>query len=535
MATYNIPNNLEPGEHTLKIEASSDGLTTSTTIPFTINELLEKPAARLVLDQDDLFAYNTVHIDGSTSYQTDGSIIKYEWSTGETTPAIDLKLEHEDTEISLTVTGEDSQTSTLTYPIVLAKNDTVLGENEVFKQNEKYSSYFADKLGKFEKDTPAIGKWAKINYGENYQINLRDSTRSKRIDSLSLNVKIPVRGSLQDTYYGNFGKIIFDNGYYITLSFKQYRNKKDTYITLYKNSSTIGSATVTVDNAGRSNWEELEFDLTISQKDKKIEFASGSNAPVSFNIEKCNDIGCIRSVEFLCPTGIGINYFNINGTGSYVLVNGVTISEIPQSAPIVTCVTDNPKEVEYGTVCTLTASANQFESSFLWSTGETTQSIKVTPKKTTEYSCTITNDSGVSGIGYVTQQVVPYAPYAIIGANGLKDGVLNAGISEMVIIRSDSYSPVDLGLTYKWYLDDDLISTNKNIRLMGKSGTVKLVIEDELGNIEETSIILELTDNPTRKNIDLKRMTVYDKAVKNYVDKHVIPKASLDDIEDLFD
>lgn len=529
MATYNIPNNLEPGEHTLKVEASSDGLTTSTTIPFTINELLEKPAARLVLDQDDLFAYNTVHIDGSTSYQTGGSIIKYEWSTGETTPAIDLKLEHEDTEISLTVTGEDSQTSTVTYPISLIPNTTELGEYEVLKQNEKYPTYFVDKFGTFEENVDIKGTELKIPFGGSWILNLRDTERNiKGIDKLSCTICVPDRASETLSSGAIFGKIHFKNGYIVSLGMYHHSSTTKCYF-----STSKGSVTFEFRGTG---YVPMYKNYTMHQIGKSLEITCEGYGTKTLDVSDQKDLGGIEKIEFFAPssknTSDDVMFFY---SGSYLGISNLVLSEIPAEAPIVTCVTDSPEEVEYGTVCTLTASANQFESSFLWSTGETTQSIKVTPKKTTEYSCTITNDSGVSGIGYVTQQVIPYAPFAIIGANGLKDGVLNAGISEMVIIRSESYSPVDLELTYKWYLDDDLISTNKNIRLMGKSGTVKLVVEDELGNIEETSIILELTDNPTRKNIDLKRMNVYDKAVKNYVDKHVIPKASLDDIEDLFD
>lgn len=512
MAEYQLPNDLDVGEHILTVEATANGLTTSTDIPFTINEKLAEPIAEIVYDETKLFKNNIVRFDGSSSYQTDGSIVKYEWSNGATTPYIDLKLT-EDTEITLKVTSEDSQTKTITKQITLFTNDTVLGENEVLRQSEKYASYFVDSQGTFEVDGTFEDSLLVVPKTSSFVLELRNQDRFIRgIDNLNFDLEL---GDLSVSYSSSktqeFAKIYLQNGNYITLRYYYFAYSSPTR-SVYVNFNGYRTHTVYVDSS-------LKVNLNFHFKGNSL-VVNGSKHDISSYAN--GNIGGIVKFEFYSSGFINLNK-----------ISNLVLSEIEAEDPIVTLSSDNKDAVEFDTPCVLTANADQFVT-YLWDNGETTQSINIAPRKTTEYSCTVTNDSGKQSIAYITQSVIPYEPIAVISSNRLSNNVLKVSENDFVVILSKSYSPKNLPFTQKWYLNDELISTDKSIKLKGKQGTVKLVVEDEMQNVSEASITLTLTDDPIIRLVDYDLMTKYDSALKTHIHTVILPIGTDEDLNNMF-
>jgi len=75
-----------------------------------------------------------------------------------------------------------------------------------------------------------------------------------------------------------------------------------------------------------------------------------------------------------------------------------------------------------GSSTTLLATSSFPSSSYIWSTGATTQTISVSPSATTTYTVTVTNSYGCIGIGSGTVHVIPYPTPTISGSLSVCNG-----------------------------------------------------------------------------------------------------------------
>ena len=134
-----------------------------------------------------------------------------------------------------------------------------------------------------------------------------------------------------------------------------------------------------------------------------------------------------------------LNGQTYTASGIYTFLNGCITEELDltiQTAPILTF--NNPSVCQ-GQVATLTVSSNQPNTTFLWSDGQTTSNINVSPSITSAYNVVGSNVYGCSsnGIGMVNITPSPVLTY--------QDTSVCLGQSVTI-----SVSPMTAGGTYLW-------------------------------------------------------------------------------------
>ncbi len=145
--------------------------------------------------------------------------------------------------------------------------------------------------------------------------------------------------------------------------------------------------------------------------------------PLRFSFsEDINDtIRCFTCYHVGYPTEVELWAHDCNGNKDYVIVdidvqdnNDSDVCEkICENFPAV-AVIDGPTEICENDVVVLTASGGL---SYVWSTGETTESITINPNVTTTYSVTVTNEYRCVDETSITVVVYDFPNGAIIGDN----------------------------------------------------------------------------------------------------------------------
>ena len=126
-------------------------------------------------------------------------------------------------------------------------------------------------------------------------------------------------------------------------------------------------------------------------------------------------------------------------SGTYTFLNGCVTEELDltiQTSPILTF--NNPTVCQ-GQAATLTVSSSQPVTTYLWSGGQTTNSISVSPTITTAYNVVGSNEFGCSSIGIGMVNITP-SPVLIY-----QDTSVCLGQSVSI-----SVSPMTAGGTYLW-------------------------------------------------------------------------------------
>jgi len=217
-----------------------------------------------------------------------------------------------------------------------------------------------------------------------------------------------------------------------------------------------GQSTVLTASGGESYVWKNAFGITISQEPEVIVSESGlymvtltdsngciastqvtamkKNLPNVFLFVSSEEIcegeqvilqaGYASGYTYLWSTGSTDRQITVNTGGTYVLQvtsNGCTASDSVQitSHPLPVVVITGCHQLCRGNSCML--SANEGES-YIWSTGETTQSITVSPNQTTLYSVTVTDSNGCSSSDNFSVHVDEMFQLVISGGDGFCDG-----------------------------------------------------------------------------------------------------------------
>jgi len=173
---------------------------------------------------------------------------------------------------------------------------------------------------------------------------------------------------------------------------------------------------------------------TVSISSPALQINLGASATLTASgaasyVWSTGDVGASITVSPSLTSSYSVTGTDANGCSGSAQVTVVVIS-----IPSVT-VTASPTIICEGQSTTLTASSCD---SYLWSTGETTESITVSPSSTTTYSCTGTK-SGVSGTANVTV-VVNAAP--VVTASASPSILASLGLSSTLTASGAA--------TYQW-------------------------------------------------------------------------------------
>jgi len=193
-------------------------------------------------------------------------------------------------------------------------------------------------------------------------------------------------------------------------------------------------------------------------------------------------------MSYLWSTGATTQSIDVNASGNYTVevtnasgckVTSVATTVTVNALPTATIIASGATSFCQGGKVTLTASSG---SSYLWSTGATTQSIDVTASG--NYAVAVTNASGCKSTSQETIVTVNTLPTATIIASG----PTTISQSGNVVLSANTGT----GYTYQWFKDGGLLEnfkTSSYIASTGGSYTVKITTSSGCQVTSEPAIV----------------------------------------------
>ena len=446
------------------VDVNVEGTKFNTGIPSDLDDSNKPPVAVISASKTSIKSGESVTLDGSDSSDADGNIVSYKWSTGETSK-------------SITVTP----TKTTTYTLTVTDNEGLTASKSVTIKVEENEN---------------IGPVAKI-------------TASKTTIEAGESVTLSGKDSVDTD-----GEIV---------SYKWSTGEETSTITVSPKVTTVYTLTVT-DNKGATNKTtvtitvnndvpyvlEPKFNTNIEGNDTKtISFKNNTTVSGLTDVTYEWDFGDDSTSTTMNPT----HTYQDNGTYNVVLTvtgkdkDGNKVSEsvtaevniivIVEVEAIITT-KDNVTTINAGESITLDASSSKGANlTFLWSTGEETKSITVTPDVTTTYKVTVTDkNTSRKDTAEITVSIAGttnHAPVANITSNK-SNNTITEGES---IILNGSYNDEDGdSASFLWSTGE----TSTSITVSPTTDTVyQLTVTDSNGAQGVASI--KVTVNPISEKI----------------------------------
>ena len=222
--------------------------------------------------------------------------------------------------------------------------------------------------------------------------------------------------------------------------------------------------TVTV-NVNDLPTAEAGDDQTICEGDSTTLSASGGEEYLWSTGETTDSISVIPSVD----TTYTVEVIS-NGCSSTDEVN-VFVNPLPNIT------VSNDVTIMDGETTTLTVSGSD---NYLWSTGETSESIEVSPTVTTTYTVSTTSVNGCTSNAEITVTVIP----ELVAEAGEDVEICNG--EEIVLIASG-------GINYTWNTGE----TSSQITVSPNTTTTYTVtVEDNFGNSDSDSVVVSVIELP---------------------------------------
>lgn len=356
------------------IGTHGDGSTTSDSVEVIVNEVPNINAGEDV----DLCLGSSI-----TLTATGGS--NYLWSTGETTQSIEV-TPNEDTTYSVTVLENGCEASDEVIVFVQELPTAYAGEDVMIVQGQPTTltaSGGGTYLWSTGETTQSIVVSPDVSTTYEVTVNVNGCQDSDEVmvtlmdqvaadagedETICIGSSVTLTASGGDTYTWNTGETTQS----ITVS-----PSEDTIYTvtaIIGNESDSDSVTVFVNPLPEANAGE---DITINEGDSGILTASGGDSYLWNTGETTQSINVNPTVDVTFTVTVYQNGCE-NTDSVNVFVNPA--AEANAGDDIAIC---------NGEQTTLTATGGDF---YLWSTGETTQSINVAPTNTTNYSVIVSND-----------------------------------------------------------------------------------------------------------------------------------------------
>ena len=256
-------------------------------------------------------------------------------------------------------------------------------------------------------------------------------------------------------------------------------NNGDTTATIEVSPTVTTTYTVTVfDDLGNSD----DDSVTVTVNELPIAQAGNDQTICEGDVVTLTASG---GDEYLWSTGETTAFISVAPTSDTAYTVEVTTNGCSSTDdvnvfvnPLPNITVSNDVIIMDGETTTLTVSGSN---NYLWSTGETTESIDVTPSVTTTYTVTSTSVNGCTSNREVTVTVVP-------------ELIANAGEDVEICSGEETVLTASGGVSYTWNTGE----TSAQITVSPNTTTTYTVtVEDGFGNSDSDSVTVTVNDSPT--------------------------------------
>jgi hypothetical protein len=467
----------ETTTYTLTV-TDNEGATGSKSITITVISDIEniEPIAKITTSKTTIDEGETITLSGKDSVDPDGEIVSYKWSTGETTSTIRVSPKV-NTTYTLTVTDDQGATSVDSIEITVNTNNPYVLEpkfNTMVDDNDMKTIIFNNESNVVGL-TDVTYSW---EFGDGEKASTKNTTHTYQ-DNGTYNVTLTIKGKNAD------GELVTQS---ITADVSiNVIVEVDAIITTKDNVTTINPGESLTLDASSSKGDNLTFLWSTGENTKTITVSP--------------DITTTYKVTVTDKKSSRTDTAEIT----------VTVVGSTNHAPVANIASNkNNNTITEGESITLKGSYTDEDgdsASFLWSTGESSASITVSPTTDTVYQLTVTDSNGAQGVASIEVTVIPMskkiAPVAKITPFGQ---VRISKNSSILFNGSASYDDNEI-TQYRWSVNSKTEVTGKRSSFKfspKESGTYTVTLEvvdnDGLKSSDTTKVIVSDTNSTTKLN-----------------------------------
>ena len=447
------------------------GATGSKSITITVNEeIIDNidPIAKITTAKTTIDAGETITLSGKDSVDPDGIIVSYKWSTGEETSTITVSPKS-NTTYTLTVTDDQGAKSTDSINIIVNTNDSYVLE-------PKFNTMVNDTDVKtiiFNNESNVVGltdvtyEW---NFGDGETSSSKNTTHTYQ-DKGTYNVTLTISGKNAN------GELVSQ-----TISADVSINvivEVEAIITTKDNVTTINAGESITLDASSSKGANLTFLWSTGEETKSITVTPDVTTTYKVTVTDKN-----TSRKDTAEITV-----SIAGTTNHAPVANITSNK-------------SNNTITEGESIILNGSYNDEDgdsASFLWSTGENSTSITVSPTTDTVYQLTVTDSNGAQGVASIKVTVNPISEKIAPVAKITPFGQIKTNTDSSIVFNGLASYDDNQITKYTW-------SVNSKVEVFGQRSTFKFSPK-EAGTY---TITLEVEDNDGLKSSDSTKVIVTD-------------------------
>src|SRR5574344_1595620 len=419
------------------------------------------PTAKVSPEAATITSGETVTLDASGSTDSDGTIASYKWSTGETTSSIKV-----------------SPTATTTYTVTVTDNSGASASKSVKVTVGSTSNKVP--VAKITTASTVVTSGSEIvlsgatSYDSDGSIASYKWSTGETTSTIKVKVTTDTTYSLEVT--DNSGAV--SEVVYIKISVASVANNAPkAVITASTNSINLGE-TVVLDGKSSTDSDGSIASYKWSTGETSASIVVSPTASTRYSLVVTDNLGAVSEKVY-----VPISVNNVaNHTPNAVVTASTSGPILAGSSVILSGVNSTDEDGD--------------ELFYLWSTGENTESITVSPTETTTYDLTVTDSLGASSTVQYTVEVndvVTDNPLRVVASS--PEVLVNAKFTVTAIAPTQLF---DATSTYQWYIDNVSAGTNSStysgsFAEAGKHN-ITVVVTSNNGNVANTSISINATE-----------------------------------------
>jgi PKD repeat protein len=418
------------------------------------------PTAKITASKTTIEAGENVTLSGKDSVDTDGKIVSYKWSTGETNATITVSPKVT-TVYTLTVTDDKGAKNEASVTIIVNSD---VAEVLIPKFNTNIEGSDAKTIN-FLNDSTVSGltdvtyEW---DFGDESTSTDMNPTHTYQ-DNGTYNVVLTVTGKDK-----NGNKVSQSVTAEVTISVIV---EVEAIITTKDNVTTINPGESLTLDASSSKGANLAFLWSTGEDTKTITVSPDATTTYKLTVtDKKTSRKDTAEITVI-----------VEGTTNHAPVASIASNKVNNT-------------ITEGDSITLNGSYTDEDgdsASFLWSTGESSASITVSPTTDTVYQLTVTDSNGAQGTASIKVTVKPISEKIAPVAKITPFGQINTYTGTSIVFNGSASYDDDQITQYKW-------SVNSKTEVTGKRSTFKFT-PSKAGTY---TITLEVVDNDGLKSTD---------------------------------